>query len=213
MNSNPARVAVIYYSSTGNIYRLAQAFAEGATDAGAEVRLRQVAELAPAAAIDSNPQWRAHRDATAHIEQATIDDLTWANGFAFGTPTRYGNVSAQLRQFLDTTGSAWMAGQLANKPATGFVSSQFEHGGQESTLLSLYNTMCHWGAIIVPPGYVNYGIAAAAGGNPYGVGLVDDQAEDHDRTKAALEAAREQGGRLARIATLVASMTDQPAAA
>ncbi|WP_216204531.1 flavodoxin family protein [Amycolatopsis aidingensis] len=98
------RIAVVYYSATGNMHRLAEAFAEGAGDAGAEVRLRRVAELAPDSAIDANPAWRAHLEDTAHIEHASLDDLVWATGFAFGTPTRFGNVSAQLKQFLDTTG-------------------------------------------------------------------------------------------------------------
>jgi NAD(P)H dehydrogenase (quinone) len=212
MSNSEARIAVVYYSSTGNVYRLAEAFAEGATDAGAQVRLRRVAELAPAAAIDSNPDWRAYLNATAHIEPATNDNLAWATGYAFGTPTRYGNVSSQLRQFLDTTGGLWQAGQLANKPATGFTSSQFYHGGQESTLLSLYQTMYHWGALVLPPGYVNYNVVAAAGGNPYGVGLVEEQLHNEDHVRAALDAARHQGRRLAEAATLLAPGR-QPAAA
>src|ERR687887_638422 len=91
-----ANVAVIYYSSTGNVHAIAEALADGATRAGAEVRLRKVAELAPPEAIDSNAAWRAHADATADIPEATHDDLRWADAYAFGTPTRYGNVSAQL---------------------------------------------------------------------------------------------------------------------
>jgi NAD(P)H dehydrogenase (quinone) len=213
MSTPEARIAIIYYSSTGNVHRLAQAFADGAADAGAQVRLRKVAELAPDAAIDSNPEWRAHLDATAHIEEATLDDLRWANGYAFGTPTRYGNVSSQLRQFLDTTGGLWEAEELANKPATGFTSTHFPHGGQESTLLSLYKTMYHWGAFVLPTGYVNYEVAAAAGGNPYGVSFVEEQADDDAHVKAVLEAARHQGERLARAAVLLASLTSAPAAA
>ncbi|HZD67345.1 MAG TPA: NAD(P)H-dependent oxidoreductase, partial [Actinomycetes bacterium] len=126
-------LAVIYYSSTGNVHALAEALAEGAVQAGAQVRLRRVAELAPAEAIDSNPAWRAHADATASIPVATHDDLRWADAYAFGTPTRYGNVSAQLKQFLDTTASLWAAGELADKPATAFTSAINTHGGNEST--------------------------------------------------------------------------------
>lgn len=213
MSATEARIAIIYYSSTGHVHGLAQAVADGAADAGAQVRLRRVAELAPDEAVDSNPQWRAHLDATAHVEPATLDDLTWANGYALGTPTRYGNVSAQLRQFLDTTGGLWEAGQLANKPAAAFVSSHFAHGGQESTLLSLYNTLYHWGTVILPTGYVNYDVAAAAGGNPYGISLVEEQAEDEGYVKAVQEAARHHGGRLAEVAVLLGSLTSEAASA
>lgn len=206
MTTQDARIAVIYYSSTGNVYSLAQAFADGAADAGADVRLRRVAELAPAEVIDAVPAWRAHLDSTAHIEQVSLDDLDWANGYAFGTPTRFGNVSSQLRQFLDTTSGLWQNESLANDPATGFTSSASAHGGQEATLLSLYNTLYHWGSVILPTGYLNYEVATAAGGNPYGVGLVEELAEDQTYVKAVLEAARHQGARLAHAAVALAAL-------
>src|SRR5690606_27170625 len=157
------------YSATGHVHRLAEAFGQGATDAGAEVRLRRVPELAGGAAIDANPAWRAHLEGTGDVEVAGPGDLGWAGGLAFGRPTRFGNVSSQLKQFLDTTSGLWLAGELANKPATGFTASMDPHGGQESTLLALYHTMFHWGSVIVPPGWVDYEIAHAAGGNPYGI--------------------------------------------
>jgi NAD(P)H dehydrogenase (quinone) len=192
-------VAVIYYSSTGNVHALAEALAEGASGAGAEVRLRRVAELAPDEAIDSNPAWRAHLDATAHIPEASHEDLRWADAYAFGTPARYGNVSSQLKQFLDTTAALWAAGELADKPATGFTSAINRHGGNESTVLALYNTMHHWGAILVSPGYTHAAFTAA-GGNPYGTAHASGQgAPDED----ALAAARHQGERLARVAALL----------
>src|SRR5262245_26900613 len=96
-------VAVIYYSATGNVHALAEAVADGAAKAGADVRLRRVAELAPDSAIDSNPAWREHVDATADVPLASHDDLCWSDAFAFGTPTRFGNVASQLKQFLDST--------------------------------------------------------------------------------------------------------------
>nr|WP_184078633.1 NAD(P)H:quinone oxidoreductase [Nocardiopsis mwathae] len=198
-----ARISVIYYSSTGNVHATAEAIAEGAADAGAKVRLRRVAEHAPDKAVESNPEWRDHLAATAHIETATLDDLTWADGYAFGTPTRFGNVSSQLKQFIDSAGGVWEAGELANKPVTGFTSSYELHGGQESTLLSLYNVMHHWGALIVPTGYVDYDIMHEAGGNPYGLANPSSQGAP---SKALLKAARFQGGRLARIAELVAPL-------
>jgi NAD(P)H dehydrogenase (quinone) len=192
-------IAVIYYSSTGNVHALAEAVAAGAEDAGAEVRLRRVAELAPAEAIDSRPEWRAHLDATAHIPLASLDDLRWADGFAFGSPTRYGNVAAQLKQFLDATGPVWLEGALSDKPATAFASAINVHGGNESTLLALYNTMHHWGAIIVSPGYTERAFTAA-GGNPYGTSHPSGEGLPGE---TALESARRQGGRLARVAALM----------
>ncbi|GAB3716480.1 NAD(P)H:quinone oxidoreductase [Nocardiopsis oceani] len=210
MSAQVARIAVVYYSSTGNIHRLAEAVADGAADAGAEVRLRRAAELAPAEVVEGQPEWRAHLDATAHIPEATHDDLLWANGYAFGTPTRFGNVASQLRQFIDTTSGLWQAGEFAGQPATGFTGSHSEHGGQESTLLSLYNTFFHWGAVVVPTGYVDYELVTAAGGNPYGVSQVEERAEaDPEYVKAVLAAARWQGGRLAAFAgTLAAAHTE-----
>ncbi|HEY1571696.1 MAG TPA: NAD(P)H:quinone oxidoreductase [Pseudonocardiaceae bacterium] len=197
----PLKVAVIYYSATGNVHRLAAAFAEGAREAGAEVRLRRVEELAPDAAIDSNPAWRDHVDATADIPPATHDDLRWADAYAFGTPTRYGNVAAQLKQFIDTTAGLWAAGELSDKAVTGFTSAINTHGGNEATLLALYNTMYHWGAVIVPPGYTadEFG---AAGGNPYGVSHPSMEGAPGER---ALAAARVQARRLVRIGGSIAA--------
>ncbi|MFJ8667801.1 NAD(P)H:quinone oxidoreductase [Streptomyces sp. NPDC093600] len=189
-------VAVVYYSATGNVHRLAQAVAEGAEKAGAEVRLRRVPELAPDAAIDSNPAWRAHLDATGDIETVTLDDLEWADAYALGSPTRFGNVAAQLKQFIDTAGGLWQRGVMADKPATAFTSAHNMHGGNESTLLALYNTFHHWGSVIVSPGYTDPAIYAA-GGNPYGTshpGANGTPEED------VLRAARYQGERLTKIA-------------
>lgn len=197
-----ARIAVIYYSSTGSVHALAEAFAAGASDAGADVRLRRAAELAPEEVIATNADWSAHLEATAHLETATVEDLVWADGFALGTPTRFGQPAAQLKQFLDSTSSAWDAGDLAGKPATGFTSSYERHGGQESTLLALYHTLFHWGSIIVPTGYVDYDLAHAAGGNPYGVSSIGG-AGAPDRDVLAL--ARFQGERLTVLADVLAS--------
>jgi NAD(P)H dehydrogenase (quinone) len=192
-------VAVIYYSSTGNVHALAEAVAAGAAEGGATVQLRKVAELAPPQAIDANPAWHAHLTATADIPEATHDDLRWADAYAFGTPTRYGNVSAQLKEFLDTTASLWAANELADKAATAFTSAINPHGGNESTLLALYNTMHHWGAIVVAPGYTHHAFSAA-GGNPYGVA---HPSVNGPPGEATLSAARQQGQRLARITTLL----------
>ncbi|AXE22250.1 NAD(P)H dehydrogenase [Streptomyces globosus] len=196
-----AKVAVVYYSSTGNVHALAQAVAEGAEKAGAEVRLRRVPELAPDAAIDSNPAWREHVEAAKDVETATLDDLSWANAYAIGSPTRYGNIAGQLKQFLDTTGGLWQQGALADKPATGFTSAHNAHGGNESTLLALYNTFHHWGSVIVAPGFTDPAVFAA-GGNPYGT---SHPGGSGPVTEEALAAARHQGARLARFAARLAA--------
>lgn len=194
------KVAVIYYSATGSVHRLASAVEEGALKAGADVRLRRAAELAPDPAIDANPAWREHVTATADIPVATLDDLAWADAYAFGTPTRFGNVAAQLKQFIDTAGGLWYEGKLAGKAATAFTSAANRHGGNESTLLALYNTMYHWGNIIVPPGYTDPAVYGA-GGNPYGTAHFS---RDNALTDDVLAAARYQGHRLATVAGALA---------
>jgi NAD(P)H dehydrogenase (quinone) len=178
------KLAVIYYSSTGTNYQLAQWAAEGGKEAGAEVKLIKVPELAPASAIESNPEWKAHHDATRDVPTATLDDLEWADAIVFSTPTRYGNVTAQLKQFLDSTGGLWASGKLANKVVTGMTSASNPHGGQESTLLTLYNIMHHWGAIVASPGYTDKTVFAA-GGNPYGTSVTAGKDNLTDEIKAA----------------------------
>lgn len=165
-------VAVIYYSATGSVYALAETAAKAAEAAGAQVRLRKVHELAPAEAIASNEPWAAHAAATQHVTEATLDDLDWADVLIFGTPTRFGLPSAQLKQFIDTAGSLWAKGKLINKVATSFTSTGTAHGGQESTLLALNNVFYHWGAVIVPPGYADP--IQFALGNPYGTSHISN---------------------------------------
>ena len=191
------KVAVIYYSATGTVHALAQAVAEGAAEVGAEVRLRRVAELAPDAAIDENPAWRLHVDATASVEEAGLSDLTWADAFAFGTPSRFGAPASQLKQFIDQTSGLWREGALADKPVTAFTSAFNRHGGNEATILSLGNVFYHWGSLIVPPGYTDP-VLSDAGGNPYGTSSVTSLAVDGP-DEATLAAGRYQGRRLAEI--------------
>ncbi len=195
-------IAIIYYSSTGNAYRVAQAIEAGAQSVGAEVRLRKVRELAPAEAIASNKGWESHLVATQHVPEAHLDDLEWADGFAFGTPTRFGVMSAQLKQFLDTSGTLWFKGKLADKAVTAFAGASYAHGGQEMTLMSIYTMMYHWGAIIVPPSYTDPSIAKA-GGNPYGTSYTDPRGGA--LPEEVLTAAHYQGVRLARYATVLAA--------
>lgn len=195
------RIAVIYYSSTGHVHHLAEAVAEGARAAGAEVRLRRAAELAPPAAIAANPSWAAHAAATSDVPVATLDDLRWADAYAFGTPARFGTPAAQLKQFIDTAGGLWDEGVLADKAATVFGSAANPHGGMEATLLSLSNVFYHWGAVLVPPGYTDASVELA-GGNPYGATYASNGSGA--ALDAALAAATHQGMRLARYAAAIA---------
>ena len=204
-----ARVAVIYYSATGNVHGLAHAIAEGAEEAGAEVRLRHVEELASELMISQNQYWGRHRSIVGEEPVATIADLEWADGIAFGTPTRFGNVAAQLKQFIDQAGGLWQEGKLADKVATSFTSSQTTHGGQESTILALNNTFYHWGMVVLPLGYTVQEVFAA-GGNPYGASFVSG----HRVTgpdEQVLAVARYQGRRLARYAAVLGRAREEGA--
>jgi NAD(P)H dehydrogenase (quinone) len=207
-----ARIAVIYYSSTGNTHLLADAVAAGARDTGTDVRFRRVPELAPEEAIQKNPQWAKHRDETKDtVAEATLDDLRWADGYAFGTPTRFGNPAAQLKQYLDTAGGLWFEGALADKAVTSFTSALYPDGGLESTILALNNVFYHWGCILVPPGYTDPAIGEA-GGNPYGAAFPSGAGRPAD---AVLAAARHQGKRLAIFTAAIkgAHVPDMAAAA
>ena len=192
------QVAVIYYSATGTVHALAQAVAEGAASAGAGVRLRRVAEFAPDSVIDESPPWRQHVDATTSVVEASVEDLAWADAFAFGTPTRFGAPAAQLKQFIDQAVGLWQEGKLADKPVTAFTSAFNRHGGSEATILSLANVFYHWGSLIVAPGYTDPAVYAA-GGNPYGTSFVTGP-DGAGPDATALDAARYQGRRLALVA-------------
>ncbi len=200
----PVNAAIIYYSSTGTVYSLARAAAEGAEKAGAHVRLRKVAELAPPGAINANPAWGQHLQDTADVAEASIDDLDWADVVLFGTPTRFGNPASQLRAFIDATGGLWYQGKLAGKVYSAFTASNTAHGGQESTLLALGNTFYHWGGIIVPPGYTDP--VQFKSGNPYGTSHVASAGPPDD---VVLEAARYQARRA--VGTAAALKADRAA--
>ncbi|TQN28299.1 NAD(P)H dehydrogenase (quinone) [Haloactinospora alba] len=190
------KVAVIYYSSTGHVHQLAREVEDGARQAGAEVRLRRAQELAPQSVIENEPDWYEHQQATTHIPEAELDDLLWADAYVFGSPTRYGNISSQLKQFLDTTGGLWFEGKLADKIVSGFTSSDEAHGGQETTITSMYHVFMHWGSIIVPLGYTNEAVSAA-GGNPYGASSTH---REKNPSKEELAVANYQGTRVAEVA-------------
>jgi NAD(P)H dehydrogenase (quinone) len=170
------KVAVVYYSSTGTTREMAERLGQTAEKAGAEVRVRHVEELAPREVIESQEEWKRHREEMAGQPTASPDDVEWADVVLLGSPTRFGNVSSQLKQFLDMLGPLWMAGKLANKVYAGFTSSQTVHGGQESTLLALYNTIHHFGGLVVSPGYTDP--VKFNDGNPYGVSHVTGASND-----------------------------------
>lgn len=195
-----AKITIIYYSSTGTNHAMAQAIEAGAKAAGAEVRRRLVAETAPDAAIDSNPKWREFVDRTKDEPRATLDDFEWGDAVIFGTPTRFGNVASQLKAFMDTLGGLWFAGKTANKIYAGFTSAQNQNGGQESTLLALYNSFYHFSGVIVTSGYADP-IVTESGGNPYGPSVT---AGAGGPSEADLTHARFLGKRVAEMAAKLA---------
>jgi NAD(P)H dehydrogenase (quinone) len=203
----PAKVLVAYYSATGHVHALAKAVAAGAEGAGAEVRLRHVEELAPEMLISQNQAWGRHRSEVTDEPTASLADLEWADGIAFGTPARFGNVAAQLKMFLDQAGKLWEEGKLINKAVTGFTSSQTEHGGHESTILALTNTFYHWGAIVVPLGYTVREVFMG-GGNPYGASFTSGTRVGPPDPET-IDVAVAQGQRLARVAWVIGSAQDQ----
>ncbi|HEY2204446.1 MAG TPA: NAD(P)H:quinone oxidoreductase [Pseudonocardia sp.] len=189
------KIAVIFYSATGNVAAMAEAVGEGAREFGAEVRVVPVAELAPAEAVATNPRWQAWVDDNPYDRTATLDDLDWADGFALGSPTRFGGPAGQLKEFLDSTGGLWAKGRLVDKVGTSFTSSSTHHGGLESTILAMNNLLYHWGAIVLPLGYTDAHLMQT--GNPYGGSFVSRKSAPPDAD--ALTACRLQGARLARV--------------
>lgn len=182
------KLAIIYYSATGHGTKMAEILRDAAESAGAEVRVRHIAETRDPATFAENPAWSANYEATKDLPAATGDDIVWADGVILGSPTRFGATAAPFQTFMDSLGGYWAQGQLANKAYAGFTSSQTLHGGQETTLAALYTSLMHFGGILVPPGYTD-GLKFADG-NPYGVSHVtgpENQNEIDDATKAALQ--------------------------
>lgn len=182
------KLAIIYYSATGHGTTMARRVAAAAQATGAEVRVRPVAETLPPESFAHNPAWTANYEATKDVPAATGDDIGWADAVIFGSPTRFGSPAAQLRAFLDSLGGLWAQGKLADKVYAAFTSSNTLHGGQETTLTSLYTTLMHFGGIIVPPGYTDP--LKFVDGNPYGASLLtthDNIDEFDDATNDALD--------------------------
>lgn len=161
------KLAIIYYSQTGHNFQMAKWAKEEAEKNGAEVRLLKVHEYLDEGGAENNPAWKKYLDDSKDIKEANSDDLIWADAIIFSSPTRFGNISFQLKAFLDAQGGVWAKGLLTNKVISAMTSAQNNNGGEEGTIKAIYTSASHWGAIIVPVGYVNDSIYAQ-GGNPYG---------------------------------------------
>lgn len=203
-----AKVQVVFYSLYGHVYRMAEAVAEGARRVdGAEVSLTQVPELMSAEAIEQAGATAA-RASFAHIPQATPDQLAEADAIIFGTPTRFGNMCSQMRQFLDQTGALWFAGALVGKVGSVFTSTGTQHGGQETTLTSFHTTLLHHGMLIAGVPYTNQDLLnmqEITGGTPYGASTLAGGDGSRQPSENELSIARSQGERVARIASRLAA--------
>lgn len=196
------RILIVYYSMTGHVFRLARAVAQGAGEVeGAEVSLKTVEELLPKEIIEKNPAIKKAKEEQKDIPIATNDDLIQADAVLFGSPTRYGNMCAQLRNFLDKTGPLWGKGQLAGKPAGVFCSTGTMHGGQETTLISMMFTLLHHGMIIVGIPYTEEKLnTTQRGGSPYGASSVSGPKGDQFPNEDELYLAKALGKRVAEVA-------------
>lgn len=201
MAKNKVNILVVFYSMTGNVARLAKAVAEGAGNIkDTEVRIRQVEELVPKEKW--NDFMKKVKDDLKDIPTATMEDLEWADGIAFGTPTRYGNMSAQMKEYIDMTGGLWLKGALINKVAGIFTSTSTQHGGQETTIITSMVPLFHLGMIVVGIPYSEQKLFAmdpVSGGSPYGASSVSGPMADRAPTENDLEIAKTLGRRIAEI--------------
>lgn len=193
-------VLIVFYSRYGNTRALAEAIAQGARQVGdVNVRIRRAADLAPEDIIAQDPRWAAARkEMITAYEEPTNEDMEWADAIFFGSPTRYGNMTAEMKLVIDKSGPLWVKGALVDKVASVFASTSTVHGGNESTLLSMLNPLMHLGMIIVSPGYADPIMFSA--GTPYGASSVSGPAADQMPTENDLAAARFSGKRTAQLA-------------
>ena len=161
------KLLIVYYSMTGHNFQMANWAKEAGEKSGAEVRLRKVRELRDISEAKGNPAWEKYLEDSKDIKEADSDDLVWADAIIFSSPTRFGNISSQMKHYIDLQGGVWAEGKLANKVVSAMTSAQNNNGGQEETIRTIYTTAMHWGAIIVSPGFTSDAIYKA-GGNPYG---------------------------------------------
>ena len=198
------KIQVIFYSMYGHVYRMAEAVAEGAKQVlGAEVSLYQVPELTPDDVLEKHGA-KAARTTFAKVPVATVDQLAEAHAIIFGTPTRFGNMSAQMRHFLDQTGRLWLSGSLIGKVGSVFASTGTQHGGQETTITSFHTTLLHHGMVLVGVPYSESGLvhmAEISGGTPYGATTLAGPDGSRHPSANELKVARFQGKHVAEIAT------------
>jgi NAD(P)H dehydrogenase (quinone) len=202
------KVLVLYYSTYGHLHQMAEAMADGVNSVEhAEAILRRVPETLPEAVLEKMGALDAQK-AMADVPVATVEDLTSVDAIIFGTPTRFGNMCGQMRQFLDATGQLWAEGSLVGKVGSVFTSSATQHGGQESTLLTFHVTLLHHGMVVVGLPYAFQGqmrIDEITGGSPYGASTIAGGSGERMPSDNELEAARFQGRHVADIASKLAS--------
>lgn len=197
------KVLIVYYSTYGHIHKMAEAIAEGVREIdGAEAVLRRVPETLPHDVLEKMGAVESQK-ALAHIPVCTVEELAGADAVIFGTPTRFGNMCGQMRQFLDATGQLWAQGALIGKVGSVFTSSATQHGGQEATLLSFHITLLHHGFVVVGLPYAFKGqmrIDEVTGGSPYGATTIAGGSGERMPSENELDAARFQGKHVAEIA-------------
>ncbi|MHC9542336.1 MAG: NAD(P)H:quinone oxidoreductase [Vulcanimicrobiota bacterium] len=202
------KILVVYYSMYGHIHRLAEAVAEGAREVeGAEIILRRVPETLSEEILGKMGALEAQKS-MAHIPVCTVDELAEADAIIFGTPTRFGNMCGQMKQFLDATGGLWAKGSLVGKAGSVFTSSATQHGGQESTILSFHILLLHQGMVIVGLPYAfqgQTGIDEMKGGTPYGISTIAGAQGERMPSEVELAGARYQGKHVAAIAKKLVS--------
>jgi len=199
MPSPKANILVVFYSRDGSVEALAKAVGGGARQAGAEVRLRRVPEIVTPDVMAKVPGWEERsKRMLGEYGAPTHADVEWADGVVFGTPTRFGNTSAELKAFIDGLGALWSQGKLNGKAAGAFTSTAGPHGGNETTVVSLFIPMAHLGFVIVPTGYTHEKIFQGHG-TPYGASSVSGQTATPP-TPDDLEVAKHQGARVTQVA-------------
>ncbi|KKL18076.1 hypothetical protein LCGC14_2479130 [marine sediment metagenome] len=183
------KITVLFYSTYGTNHGIALEAARASEEAGAEVRLRRCQETAPSEVVEGQEPWRDQLERMKDIPEALLDDMEWADGYFISVPTRFGVPASQFRAFVDTLGPLWQSGALANKAVTATTSAQNPHGGQETTIQSIYVTAMHWGAVIVPPGYGDP-IKFEDGGNPYGYSCTPGELDETGKRSISFQARR-----------------------